>query len=168
MQPSDETDWDVGKAFQKLGEDAQAGGHFHSDKSSRPGLAGYLGLDHQYGKADLSINGEVVRDTGLRYKGNGTFLEGWERGKLSFKIDFDEFVDGQKYKGLNKINLQSNIADPSMLREALSYELFSEAGIVCPRVGWARVKLTVPGDFEEKDLGLYSMIGTEKNGHGIL
>ena len=158
LQPSHETDWDVGKAFQRLGEDAQGGGHFHSEKSSRPGLAGYLGLDHQYGKADLSFNGELVRDVGLRFKGNGTFIEGWDRGKLSFKIDFNEFVEGQEFRGLTKINLQSNIFDPSMLREALSYELFREAGIVCPRVGWGRVKLTVTGEFEGKDLGLYSLV----------
>ena len=40
----------VGKAFEDLIEDAMAGGHFRSEKSTRPGLAGYLGVDHQYGR----------------------------------------------------------------------------------------------------------------------
>jgi len=58
----------VGRAFGDLIEDAKRGGHFHSDKSTRPGLAGYLGVDHQYGRADVEIDGETVRGVGLRYK----------------------------------------------------------------------------------------------------
>ena len=68
----------VGEAFGDLIGDAMSGGHFRSEKSTRPGLAGYLGVDHQYGRADVEIDGETVRGVGLRYKGNGTFIEGHE------------------------------------------------------------------------------------------
>ena len=158
VQPPADTDWDIFAAFERIDKDAQAGRHFHSEKSSRPGLAGYLGVDHQYGKADITVDGETIKEIGLRYKGNGTFLEGRERGKYSFKIDFNEYIDDQEFRGLTKINLQNNVSDPSYLREALSYELFREAGIPCPHVGWARVKLTVYDEFDAKDLGLYSLV----------
>jgi spore coat protein CotH len=160
LQPPEDTNWDIGSAIGKVGRDAKAGRHFHSEESSRPGLAGYAGIDHEYGKADITIDGETVRDVGLRYKGNGTFLEGRGTGKFSFKVDFNEYEDDQEFRGLTKINLQNNITDPSMLREALSYELFREAGIPCSRVGWAKVTLTVPGQFEERNLGLYSLVET--------
>jgi spore coat protein CotH len=59
---------------------------------------------------------------------------------------------------LTKLNLHNCVTDPSMLREALSYALFREAGIPCPRVGFARVSVTVPGEFENKPCGLYTVV----------
>ena len=158
LQPPAGTDWDVGRAFKDIERDAIAGRNFHSKNSTRPGLAGYLGIDHQYGKADITIDGESVPGAGLRYKGNGTFIEGRERGEYSFKIDFNEYDPEQEFRGLRKLNLQNNVTDESMLREALSYELFREAGIPCPRVGWAKVSLSVPGLYDREDLGIYSIV----------
>lgn len=79
--------------------------------------------------------GRQIRGVGLRFKGNGTFIEARTSGHYSFKIDFNEFDPDQEFLGLTKINLQNKVSDPTMLREALSYELFREAGIPCPRVG---------------------------------
>ena len=148
----------VGEAFGDLIEDAMEGGHFRSEKSTRPGLAGYLGVDHQYGKGDVEIDGETVKNVGVRFKGNGTFIEGHMGGRYSFKIDFNEYVNGQEFRGMTKINLNNNITDPSLMREALSYEMFREAGIPASRVGYARVKLTIPGETEAKPIGLYTVV----------
>ena len=148
----------VGKAFEDLIEDAMEGGHFRSEKSTRPGLAGYLGVDHQYGRGDVEIDGETVKNVGVRFKGNGTFIEGHMGGRYSFKIDFNEYVKGQEFRGMTKINLNNNITDPSLMREALSYEFFREASIPASRVGYARVKLTIPGETEAKPIGLYTVV----------
>jgi len=148
----------VGEAFRDLIEDASQGGHFRSEKSTRPGLAGYLGVDHQYGKGDVEIDGETVQNVGVRYKGNGTFIEGHESRRYSLKIDFNEYVKGQEFRGMTKINLNNNITDPSLMREALSYEMFREAGIPSSRVGYARVALTIPGETERKPIGLYTVV----------
>ncbi|MEE2738464.1 MAG: hypothetical protein VX435_09580, partial [Planctomycetota bacterium] len=74
LQPPKGTKMDIDVAIQDVMVDAITGGHFRSEKSTRPGLAGYLGVDHQYGKAEVTIDGETVKGIGLRYKGNGTFL----------------------------------------------------------------------------------------------
>ncbi len=158
MQPPEDTNWDIGKAFEGLMKDAVAGGDLHSEKSSRPGLAGYMGIDHQYGKGDVIIDGESVGDVGIRFKGNGTFAEGHASGKYSFKIDFNEYVDGQEFRGVKKINLHSCISDPSMMREALSLEIFRDAGIPASRTGWAHVYLTVPGTFDRDYRGLFEVV----------
>ncbi len=158
IQPPEDMDWDFLKAFQKVGEDAIAGKNFHSERSTRPGLAGYFGVDHQYGKGNITIGEKTINDVGIRFKGNGTFVEGLQKKKLSFKIDFNEFVEDQEHLGLTKINLNNCITDPSMMREALSYEVFRGAGIKCSRVSWAKVSLTVPGEFKNKYIGLYSIL----------
>ena len=145
-------------AIQGLMVDALTGGHFRSQKSTRPGLAGYLGVDHQYGKAEVTIDGETVKGIGLRYKGNGSFLkyvEGDVTRRLSFKIDFNEYDDELEFRGLTKVNLNNN---GSLMREPLSYELFREAGIHCSRVGYAKVSLTIPGKIDRRPHGLYTVI----------
>jgi len=158
IQPPDDVNWDFGDALEGVTEDAMAGGNFHSEKSSRPGIAGYSGVDHQYGMANVTIGDETIYRVGVRYKGNGTFFGGQESGKYSFKIDFNEYHDALEFRGLKKINLNNNVIDPSMLREALSYGLFREAGVPASRTGWARVYLTVDGQTDRKYLGLYLVV----------
>ncbi|GEM_PF-254011 len=161
LQPPDGTRLDdaaVGRAFSDLIGDAIRGGNFRSEKSTRPGLAGYLGVDHQYGQADVTIDGEAIRSVGLRYKGNGTFVVGHKTGKYSFKIDFNEYRNGASFRGLRKLNLNNQVTDPSMMREALSYELFRAVGIPCSRVNFARVYLTVAGLKERAAQGLYTIV----------
>ena len=157
LQPPKGTKMDFDVALKSVMEDAVTGGHFRSEKSTRSGLAGYLGVDHQYGKAKVTIDGETVKGIGLRYKGNGTFLayvEGDVTRRLSFKIDFNEYDDELEFRGLTKVNLNNG----SLMREPLSYELFREAGIHCSRVGYAKVSLTIPGKIDRRPHGLYTVI----------
>ena len=89
LQPPDGTRLDdaaVGRAFGDLIGDAIRGGNFRSEKSTRPGLAGYLGVDHQYGQADVTIDGETIQTVGLRYKGNGTFVVGHKQGSILSRL----------------------------------------------------------------------------------
>ena len=159
IQPAVELDGlSIAKAVGLMGLDKASGGNFRSEKSSRPGLAGYLGVDHQYGRATVTIDGQTVRDVGLRYKGNGTFLAAYDSRKFSLKIDFHEFRDDVEFRGLTKINLHNNITDPAFLREPLAYALFREAGIHCSRVGFAQVRLTVAGTIDQKPMGLYTLV----------
>ena len=106
LQPPKGTKMDFEAALKDVMEGAVTGGHFRSEKSTRPGLAGYLGVDHQYGKAEVTIDGETVKGIGLRYKGNGTFLayvEGDVTRRLSFKIDFNEYDDELEFRDLTKM-----------------------------------------------------------------
>ncbi|MCH2182572.1 MAG: CotH kinase family protein [Mariniblastus sp.] len=158
LQPGPDVNWNIEQAFSRLTQDAMEGGEFRADESKRPGLAGYLGIDHQYGRADVTLDGKTITEIGVRYKGNGTFWLGHESGKWSFKLDFEEFVDKQKYLGLKKINLNNCITDPSMLREALSYEMFRRVGIPASRTGWAEVEVQVGVDQPVKKMGLYLIV----------
>ena len=155
IQPPHDVDWDIGEAFRKLGEDAAQGTRpFRNGADMRPGLAGYFGVRHEYGKGAISIDGKTVLDVGVRYKGNGTFWAGHSRGKYSFKVDFSEFVSKQRFHGLKKINFNNAITDPSMLIEPLSYQIFREAGVPASRTGWASIDVVV-GEQQTKEMGLY-------------
>ena len=156
LQPPKDVDWDIEKAFARAGADAMSGNKvFRNGDDVRAGLAGYFGVNHQYGSGVVTINGESLNDVGIRYKGNGSFWAGHFWGKYSFKIDFSEYVKGQEFCGLKKINLNNEITDPSMLREPLSYYFFRSAGVPASRTGWARVSLTRGQGKPASDLGLY-------------
>ena len=47
-------------ALEEMVNDSNAGKHFRYENARRPGLAGYLGIDHQYGTADVTIDGETI------------------------------------------------------------------------------------------------------------
>jgi hypothetical protein len=80
-------------------------------------------------------------EVGLRLKGNvGASFEDLN-GKAAFKVKFDEFVDEQKFLGLEKMTLNNMLQDPSMLHEMLSYRAFRDAGVPAPRTGYAFVRV---------------------------
>jgi CotH kinase protein len=80
-------------------------------------------------------------EVGVRLKGNpGASFEDLD-GKSAFKVKFDEFVDGQKFLGLEKMTLNNMVQDRSMLHEMLSYSAFRDAGVPASRTGYAFVRV---------------------------
>jgi spore coat protein CotH len=124
-------------------------------EGKRNGLASARGIEFNYAKAALDFEGVLLRDVGVRYKGNGTFLNSEGSNKLSLKVHFNEFVKGQKFAGVKTLNLHNQVTDASYMNEVLSYWLFRNALVPAPRTAYARVSITVPGQFRRKYLGLY-------------
>jgi spore coat protein H len=115
--------------------------------------------DEQYAEADLRIDEMVVARIGLRFKGSvgtltGCFAEdGSQRcSKLSMKLKFDEYLPEQRFFGLKRLNFNSMVLDPSLLRERLAYRLFRELGVVAPRA--VHATLSVNGEA----LGVFSLV----------
>jgi len=109
-------------------------------------------------KGSIQIGGETISDVGLRFKGNSSFNFARNSLKKSFKIDFDETVKGQNFRGLTKLNLNNNAMDATLVRESVAYEVFRRAGIPAARTAFARVYLTVPGAHENRFLGVYTVV----------
>lgn len=81
---------------------------------------------------------DIELDTiGVRFKGNSSYNYPGE--KKSFKLDFDEFVDGQEVYGLDKLNLNNVFLDPSFVREKVCYEICEAAGLPTVRTNYAAV-----------------------------
>ena len=100
--------------------------------------------------ADITINGVKFYDVGLKLKGHASFRSIDE--KASFKIDFDQFVDGQNFNGIKALTLNNMIQDPSKVSENLGYATSQELGLVSPRQGYTCVSVN------GQDYGLYSII----------
>jgi spore coat protein H len=115
----------------------------------------------EYAHAEVSIGGKVLKNVGLRHKGNGAF---GTAPKHPFKIDFDKYVDGQAVDGITRISLNNNVYDTSKMREALSYDLFRQMNVPAPRTAFAKIYLSVPHRFDRTYLGLYSMVESVESG----
>lgn len=97
--------------------------------------------------ANVTINGTLLDSCGVRYKGNSSMDT--TSNKNPFNIDLNYIVSGQEYQGKDKIKLANCFADPSMLREALSYELANRY-MDCPRASF--VELYINGEYR----GIYT------------
>ena len=119
---------------------------------------GSFGLDFEYVKADVELDGQAFKEVGLRFKGNGSYMLSSSSRKRPLKIDFNRYVDGQKFHGMQQLNLHSDVMDPTHVRQALSYAVFREAGIPSPRTAFAEVSLTIDGECDHESLGLYTLV----------
>ena len=69
----------------------------------------------------VEIDGVTFDSVGIRYKGYSSASV--TRVKNPFNIKLDYIIEGQNYKGIEKIKLSNVIQDPSFVRESLSYEI---------------------------------------------
>ncbi|MCB9284011.1 MAG: CotH kinase family protein [Lewinellaceae bacterium] len=93
------------------------------------------------------INGEVYDSVGVKYKGNSSYQP--NNIKNPFHIELTTVIPTQDLKGNNDIKLGNGFADPSMIREVLSYEILRNY-MDAPRSNFAN--LYVNGQY----MGLYS------------
>ncbi len=99
------------------------------------------GGDDTYMKVDITIDNVTTYDIGVHLKGNSSYSAPNSGYKKSFKLDFDKYIDGQDYDGLDKLNLNNCIGDPSMMREKLTLDLFNNMGLPSPRATFANIYL---------------------------
>src|SRR5205814_1863505 len=121
----------------------------------RPNLSS---LEYAFVKATITIDGEQLHDVGLRMKGNSSYSSAEKTLHVPLKIDFNRFSPGQHFHGLATLNLHNNAFDHSQMREHLAYQIFREAGLPASRTSYARVFLTIPGKYDHREIGLYSIV----------
>ncbi|MFA5780716.1 MAG: CotH kinase family protein, partial [Bacteroidales bacterium] len=86
---------------------------------------------------DVDIDGIYINSVGIQFKGNSSFSK--DSLKNSFKIDFNEFVSGQKYDGLKVINLNNGVSDPTMMREKIFLDFCLAVDIEAPRATYTNL-----------------------------
>ncbi|MGK3991343.1 CotH kinase family protein [Sorangium sp. So ce136] len=115
--------------------------------------------DEEYVEAEACYKGKSLGVVGLRFKGGyGTLQMCFDAQgnltcpKLSMKVKFDEYVDGQRFYEQKRLNFHSMTWDPTRLHERIAYGLYREMGVPAPRSSWAT--LHVNGESQ----GLFSMV----------
>ncbi|HUS36105.1 MAG TPA: CotH kinase family protein, partial [Verrucomicrobiae bacterium] len=127
-------------------------------KASRSGLAGAIGLDFPWVEGSFEFGEFRFPRVGVRYRGNGTYLNSRYGNKQSYKVDVNRFSKSQRLAGLTTLNFVNSIPDFSYVKDALAQQLFRELGAICPRTSYAYLTVDAPGALTNLPLGLYVMI----------
>ncbi len=128
-------------------------------------VADLLDEPYEYVDASVTIDGTRLESVGVRQKGHaGSFVPidadepvDWRAPKPAFLIDFDRYVDGQRFAGLEKLALNNLVQDPTGFHEFLAYALFREGGAPASRTGWATLELS------GRDKGIYALVESVDN-----
>ena len=104
--------------------------------------------ENTYYPADVTWNGQTVRNVGIRSRGLGS-RSGTKPG---LRVDFDRYATDQTFLGLKSFVLDNLTQDASGVRETVAMRLFARLGIGSPRETHAR--LYVNGSYA----GLYGLV----------
>ncbi|HEX9252003.1 MAG TPA: CotH kinase family protein, partial [Ignavibacteriaceae bacterium] len=78
---------------------------------------------------------ETVEIIGFRLRGNTSR----EAAKKSFKVSFNTFVQGREFYGVDKLNLNGEHNDPSIIRSKLCFDHYQSIGIKASRANHVEV-----------------------------
>lgn len=107
-----------------------------------------------YVPCTVVIDQETFRQVGIRAKGNNSLRLTSEYGlsRYSLKLEFDHYVDGGNYYGLDKFSLDASFQDNSYMKASLTYDMMEFMGVPAPLCSY--VWVTVNGE----DWGLFLAI----------
>ena len=107
--------------------------------------------EKKYVHAPVIIDGEKISDVGLRVKGSNSLNQTLKYGsqRFSLKIEFDHYVSGRTYFGLDKISLQSSFQDNAYMKDVLAYDMMAKMGVPSPLTSYAFVRVN------DEDWGLF-------------
>jgi spore coat protein CotH len=108
--------------------------------------ANFLTNDHY--PCDVIWNGQRMRNTAVRSRGNGSRYQ----AKPGLELSFDYYASQQRFLGLRSLVLDNLVTDPSMIRESTAMALMRRVGVAAPREAPAR--LFVNGEF----VGVYMIV----------
>src|SRR3954469_3662079 len=93
------------------------------------------GFDSYILASKLKINGVEFDSVGVKYKGNSSYNANSKKNPLHLEMDT---YKNQNYQGIKDIKLGNAYADPSMVREVLSYDILKNY-MDCPRSNFSKV-----------------------------
>ena len=90
--------------------------------------------EEEYVPCAVVIDGEEFYQVGLRAKGNNSrrLTEEYGLARYSLKLEFDHYVDGGNYHGLDKFSLDASFQDNSYLKTYLVYDMMAFMGVPAP------------------------------------
>ncbi|MDV4150550.1 CotH kinase family protein [Clostridium sp. AL.422] len=138
--------------------------------------------DEEYITANITVNGTKYYNVGIRAKGNSSLamIAGDNTtDRYSFKVKFDEYIDGQSLDGLSKISLNNIMSDATYMKEYLSYDLLEKMGVPTPAFAFTNIKINgeewglyfavevIEEEFIERNYGSLSGNLYKPEGNGI-
>ncbi len=95
----------------------------------------------EYQECTIVIDGENLGQVGIRAKGNTSLSSVATMGssRYSFKVEFNHYVKGKKYHGLDKLSLNNMIQDATMMKDYLAYTMMGKMGVPSPLCSYAQI-----------------------------
>ena len=100
-------------------------------------------------KGEVTIDGVRFAKVGVRKRG---YFGSSDEERPALNIDLAHFKEKNQFAGVTRFKLHNNNQDPSQVKQALAYQVFTSAGVPAPRCNFARVGIN------GHDLGIYSHI----------
>ncbi len=100
--------------------------------------------------ATATIDG-VSMDVGVRLKGRWGSKRELSQ-KAAWKIDFNLYEPGQRFRGQEALTLNNMVQDPTYVHEFLTYGVYRSLDMPAARTGWAWLRVN------GEDYGLYAAI----------
>ncbi len=100
-------------------------------------------MSEEYISVDVVINNKKISNVGIRPKGNNSLqqVNSSDSDRYSFKIKFDEYVDGQTCYGLDMLVLNNMIGDAACMKEYTAFDMMKSLGIETPYFNYADISL---------------------------
>ncbi len=100
----------------------------------------------EYVDCNITIDGEKYNHVAIRAKGNTSLssVATLNSERYSFKVEFDHYVEGMTYHGLDKLSLNNMIQDATMMKDYLAYTLMNKMGV--PSSLCSYVQISVNGE----------------------
>ena len=123
--------------------------------------------DPTFVSCELFYEGKEWYKVGVRYKGNSSLRSAYQsgNGKLSLKLDFDEFEEempdeyqNQRFYGFKQLNLNNNYNDGSFLHEKMAADLFRSFGVPAACTSYYEVYIDNGDGNGPQYFGLYTMV----------
>jgi spore coat protein H len=154
------SEWDVLQTSGIRGNFGQRGEDHTLSDGRMVHIGGGFGMAFPWIHADLILNGKEVRDAGLRYKGNNSFVKPTATNPFSanLKVKTDQFGGKGDWEGVETLNFNAGARDPSLMREAMAYAIFRAAGVPAPRTAFAEITYNVPGLHDNARGGVYTLV----------
>ena len=102
--------------------------------------------NEEYAECNIAVDGERYSHVAIRAKGNTSLSSVATLGstRYSFKVEFDHYVKGMTYHGLDKLSLNNLIQDASMMKDYLAYTLMGRMNV--PVALCSYVQINVNGE----------------------
>ena len=99
---------------------------------------GQQGSEHEFRatfRFESSNLTQTIQNVGFRLRGNTSL----NAAKKSFKISFNTFIEGARWQGLEKINLNGSHNDPTRIRTKLCWDMLREANLPAARTSMVQL-----------------------------
>jgi spore coat protein CotH len=120
--------------------------------------AGAFATEFPWVKGELTFDGKTLKNIGVRYKGNFTYISSAHMLRRPLKIELDHYDETHKIHGRQKLNFNNGATDGARAREAVAFAFYRAAGVPASRTAFAELTVTIPGKYDKELVGLYTLV----------